>query len=118
MGSFLSWNCRDIRSGQDFKDLINYFHPVCIVLQEAFLLSNIPLKLHGYNSIRKDTTAGTTHSGGVCIFTSSLYPSTPLALNTSLPAVAVQNHNRILVTVFSFYLPPHDVVSFLHHLSC
>ncbi|GBO20397.1 putative RNA-directed DNA polymerase from transposon X-element [Araneus ventricosus] len=112
MGSFLSWNCRGIRSKlQDLKGLINYFHPVCVGLQETFLSSNIALKLRGYTSVRKDTATGSNHSGGVCILTSNLYPSTPLTLHTSLQAVAVQVHARTLVTVCCVYLPPHDVVS-------
>ncbi|GBN46435.1 hypothetical protein AVEN_21604-1 [Araneus ventricosus] len=95
MGSFLSWNCRGIRSKlQDLKGLINYFHPVCIGLQETFLSSNNPLKLSGYNSARKDIATGSNHSGCVCILTSNLYPSTPLTLLTSLQAVAVQAHAR------------------------
>ncbi|GBM10831.1 hypothetical protein AVEN_199-1 [Araneus ventricosus] len=112
MGTFLSWNCRGIRSKlQDLKGLINVFNPVCIGLQETFLSSNIPLKLRGYNSVRKDTATGSNHSGGVCILTSNLYPSTPLTLHTSLQAVAVQVHARTLVTVCCVYLPPHDVIS-------
>ncbi|GBO27325.1 hypothetical protein AVEN_19773-1 [Araneus ventricosus] len=112
MGTFFSWNCRGIRSKlQDLKGLINSFHPVCIGLQETFLSSNNPLKLRGYNSVRRDAATGSNHSGGVCILTSNLYPSTPLILHTSLQAVAVQVHARTLVTVCSVYLPPHDVIS-------
>ncbi|GBM28981.1 hypothetical protein AVEN_78716-1 [Araneus ventricosus] len=112
MGTFLSWNCRGIRSKfQDLKGLINIFNPVCIGLQETFLSSNNPLKLHGYNSVRKDAAIGSNHSGCVCILTSNLYPSTPLTLHTSLQAVAAQVHTRSLVTVCCVYLPPHDVVS-------
>ncbi|KAF8768289.1 hypothetical protein HNY73_021128 [Argiope bruennichi] len=54
---------------------------------------------------------GSHSSGGVCIFTSNLYPSTSLTLNTALQAVAVQIHVRSLVTVCCIYLPPHDVIS-------
>ncbi|XP_055939440.1 uncharacterized protein LOC129969057 [Argiope bruennichi] len=109
MGTFLSWNCRGLRSKlQDIKDIINKFHPICIGLQETFLSSNIPLKLRGYNSVRKDTIHGT---GGVCVLTSNLYPSTVLALRTTLQAVAVQVHARKLVTVCSIYLPPHDLIN-------
>ncbi|GBO44097.1 hypothetical protein AVEN_188026-1 [Araneus ventricosus] len=81
--------------------------PTC----ETFLSSNNPLKLRGYNSVRKDAATGSNHSGGVCILTSNLYPSTPLTLHTSLQAVAVQVHVRTLVTVCSVYLPPQDVIS-------
>ncbi|GBN39663.1 hypothetical protein AVEN_114665-1 [Araneus ventricosus] len=92
MGTFLSWNCRGIRSKlQDLKGLINIFNPVCIELEETFLSSTIPLKLR----VRKDTATGSNHSGGVCILTSNLYPSTPLTLHTSLQAVAVQVHAEL-----------------------
>ncbi|GBM31747.1 hypothetical protein AVEN_45660-1, partial [Araneus ventricosus] len=64
-----------------------------------------------YNSVRKDAATGSNHSRGVCILTSNLYPSTPLTLQTSLQAVAVQVHAQTLVTVCSVYLPPHDVIS-------
>ncbi|GBN55058.1 hypothetical protein AVEN_204339-1 [Araneus ventricosus] len=61
MCTFLSWNCRDIRSKlQDLKGVINVFNPVCIGLQETFLSSNNPLKLRGYNSVRKDAATGIT----------------------------------------------------------
>ncbi|GBM48439.1 hypothetical protein AVEN_98981-1 [Araneus ventricosus] len=110
MGTFLSWNFRGIRSKlQDLKGLINFFNPVCIGLQET-LSSNVPLKLRGYNSVRKDTVTGSNHSGGVCILTSNLYPSSTLTLHTSLQAVSVQVYARTLVTVCCVYLPPHDVV--------
>ncbi|GBO00212.1 hypothetical protein AVEN_239574-1 [Araneus ventricosus] len=98
------------RSG-DLKGLINSFHPVCVGLQENFLSSNNPLKLRGYNSVRRDAATGSNHSGVVCILTSNLYPSTPLILHTSLQAVAIQVHARTLVTVCSVCLPPHDVIS-------
>ncbi|GBN29239.1 hypothetical protein AVEN_151172-1 [Araneus ventricosus] len=112
MGTFLSWNCHGIRSKlKDLKGLISIFNPVCMGLQEIFLSSTIPIKLRGYNSVPKDTATGSNHSGGVCILTSNLYPSTPLTLHTSLQAVAVQDHARTLVTVCSVYLPPHDVIS-------
>ncbi|GBM53583.1 RNA-directed DNA polymerase from mobile element jockey [Araneus ventricosus] len=78
---------------------------------KTFLASNIPLKLRGYNCVRKDTDTGSHSSGGVCILTSNLYPSTPLTLHTTLQAVAVQVHTRALVTVCCIYLPPHDVIT-------
>ncbi|GBN41249.1 hypothetical protein AVEN_78773-1, partial [Araneus ventricosus] len=74
-------------------------------------LSRHSVQITGPQSVRKDTATGSNHSGGVCILTSNLYPSTPLTLHTSLQAVAVQVHTRSLVTVCCVYLPPHDVVS-------
>ncbi|GBO16034.1 hypothetical protein AVEN_115805-1 [Araneus ventricosus] len=105
MGSFLSWNCHGIRFKlQELKGLINFFHPVCVGLQEKFLSSNNPFKLSGYNSVRKDAAAtGSNHSGGVCILTSNLYPITPLTLHTSLQAVTVQVHTRSLVSLLCLF---------------
>ncbi|GBN57650.1 putative RNA-directed DNA polymerase from transposon X-element, partial [Araneus ventricosus] len=112
MGTFVSWNCHGIRSKlQDIKTIFNTFHPVCIGLQETFLKSTVPLKLRGYNCVRRDSDTGVTSSGGVCSLTSNLYPSTPLTLHTNLQAVAVQVHTRSLITVCSIYLPPHDVIT-------
>ncbi|GBN69367.1 hypothetical protein AVEN_15743-1 [Araneus ventricosus] len=84
---------------------------VLLRLQETFLSSNNPLKLRGCNSVRKDKATGSNHSGGVCILTSNLYPSTPRALHTSSQAVTKQVHARTLVTVCCVYLPLHDVIS-------
>ncbi|GBN54863.1 hypothetical protein AVEN_131063-1 [Araneus ventricosus] len=50
-------------------------------------------------------------SGGVCIFTSNSYPSTPLVLHTNLQAVAIQVYVKTLVTVCCVYLPPRDIIS-------
>ncbi|GBN04963.1 putative RNA-directed DNA polymerase from transposon X-element [Araneus ventricosus] len=108
----LQMNCDVLETPPcDLKGLINIFRPVCIGLQETFLSSNNPLKLRGYNSLRKDAATGSNHSGGVCILTSNLYPSTSLTLHTSLQAVAIQVHTRSLVTVCCVYLPLHDVIS-------
>ncbi|GBO43777.1 putative RNA-directed DNA polymerase from transposon X-element, partial [Araneus ventricosus] len=70
----------------------------------------MPFKIRGYNSARKDIDSGNT-SGGVCILTSNLYPSSPLSLHSSLQAVAVQVYTRTLVTVCNIYLPPHAVIN-------
>ncbi|GBN79508.1 hypothetical protein AVEN_205507-1 [Araneus ventricosus] len=96
---------------QDIKALINVSHPVCMALQETFLKPNNYLKLRGYSCVRKDNDSGVSTSGGVCIFTSNLYPSTTLNLHTSLQAIAVQVHFRTLVTICCIYLPPSDAIS-------
>ncbi|GBN43233.1 hypothetical protein AVEN_81852-1 [Araneus ventricosus] len=54
--------------------------------------------------------ADETSSGGVCILTSNLYPSSGLSLHTSLQAVAVQIHFKTLITICSVYLPPHETI--------
>ncbi|XP_055932932.1 uncharacterized protein LOC129962953 [Argiope bruennichi] len=91
MGTFFSWNCRGIRSKlSDIKTILNKFHPICLGIQETFLTPSIPIKLRGYNCTRKDTDTGSRSSGGVCLLTSNLYPSTPITLHTPLQAVAVR----------------------------
>ncbi|GBN07208.1 putative RNA-directed DNA polymerase from transposon BS [Araneus ventricosus] len=71
----------------------------------------MPFKIRGYNSARKDIDSGNNISGGVCILTSNLYPSSPLSLHSSLQAVAEQVYTRTLVTVCNIYLPPHAVIN-------
>ncbi|GBL82176.1 hypothetical protein AVEN_252370-1 [Araneus ventricosus] len=111
MVPLVSWNCRGIWSKLvDVKALVNSSHPVCVALQETFLKPNAHLKLCGYNCVRKDNVAGIS-SGGVCLLTSNLYPSTTLNLHISLQAVAVQVHIKTLVTVCCIYLPPNDAIS-------
>ncbi|CAL1300058.1 unnamed protein product, partial [Larinioides sclopetarius] len=91
--------------------LLNFSQPVCVALQETFLKSNFYFKLRGYSCVRKDVDSLTTPSGGVCILTSNLYPSSPFPRRFSVQAVAVQVQIRTLVTVCCIYLPPHDTIS-------
>ncbi|GFT26350.1 probable RNA-directed DNA polymerase from transposon X-element [Trichonephila clavipes] len=68
------------------------------------------MQVRGYNCVRRDVDGDTSPTGGVCLFTSNLYPSTVVTLHTSLQAVAVRIHVHSLVTVCCVYLPPNDVV--------
>ncbi|GFX25535.1 putative RNA-directed DNA polymerase from transposon X-element [Trichonephila clavipes] len=47
------------------------------------------MKVRGYNCVRRDVDGDTSPTGGVCLFTSNLYPSNVVTLHTSLQAVAV-----------------------------
>ncbi|GFS74418.1 putative RNA-directed DNA polymerase from transposon X-element [Trichonephila clavipes] len=60
--------------------------------------------------VRRDVDGDTSPTGGVCLFTSNLFPSNVVTLHTSLQAVAVRIHIHSLVTVCCVYLPPNDVV--------
>ncbi|GFT76636.1 uncharacterized protein TNCV_3646451 [Trichonephila clavipes] len=68
------------------------------------------MQVRGYNCVRRDVDGDTSPTGGVCLFTSNLFPSNVVTLHTSLQAVAVRIHVHSLVTVCCVYLPPNDVV--------
>ncbi|GFX36913.1 putative RNA-directed DNA polymerase from transposon X-element [Trichonephila clavipes] len=107
----ISWNCRGLRTRlDDLKSIISTYQPACVALQETFLKSTMTMQVRGYNCVRRDVDGDTSPTGGVCLFTSNLYPSTVVTLHTSLQAVAVRIHIHSLVTVCCVYLPPNDVV--------
>ncbi|GFT03178.1 probable RNA-directed DNA polymerase from transposon X-element [Trichonephila clavipes] len=111
MTSFISWNCRGLRTRlDDLKSIISTYQPACVALQETFLKSTMTMQVRGYNCVRRDVDGDTSPTGGVCLFTSNLYPSNVVTLHTSLQAVAVRIHVHSLVTVCCVYLPPNDVV--------
>ncbi|GFW48445.1 RNA-directed DNA polymerase from mobile element jockey [Trichonephila clavipes] len=111
MTSFISWNCRGLRTRlDDHKSIISTYQPACVALQETFLKSAMTLQVRGYNCVRRDVDGDTSPNGDVCLFTSHLYPSNVVTLHTSLQAVAVRIHIHSLVTVCCVYLPPNDVV--------
>ncbi|GFW52164.1 putative RNA-directed DNA polymerase from transposon X-element [Trichonephila clavipes] len=56
--------------------------------------------------VRRDVDGDASPTGGVCLFTSHLYPSNVVTLHTSLQAVAVRIHVHSLVTVCCVYLLP------------
>ncbi|GFX13664.1 probable RNA-directed DNA polymerase from transposon X-element [Trichonephila clavipes] len=109
--SFISWNCRGLRTRlADLKSIISTYQPACVALQETFLKSTMTMQVRGYNCVRRDVDGDTSPTGGVCLFTSNLFPSNVVTLHTSLQAVAVRIHIHSLVTVCCVYLPPNDVV--------
>ncbi|GFU64638.1 putative RNA-directed DNA polymerase from transposon X-element [Trichonephila clavipes] len=111
MTSFISWNCRGLRTRlDDLKSLLSTYKPACVALQETFLISPMTLQVRGYNCVRRDVDGDTSPNGGACLFTSHLYPSNVITLHTSLQAAAVRIHVHSLVTVCCVYLPPNDVV--------
>ncbi|GFW95663.1 hypothetical protein TNCV_18941 [Trichonephila clavipes] len=111
MTSFISWNCRGLRTRlDDLKSIISTHQPACVALQETFLKSTMTMRVRGYNCVRRDVEGDTSPTGGVCLFTSNLFPSNVVTLHTSLQAVAVRIHVHSLVTVCCVYLPPNDVV--------
>ncbi|GFV94202.1 putative RNA-directed DNA polymerase from transposon X-element [Trichonephila clavipes] len=98
--SFISWNCRGLRTRlADLKSIISTYQSACVALQETFLKSTMTMKVRGYNCVRRDVDGDTSPNGGVCLFTSHLYPSNVVTLHTSLQAVAVRIHVHSFVTV-------------------
>ncbi|GFW43772.1 RNA-directed DNA polymerase from mobile element jockey [Trichonephila clavipes] len=111
MTSFISWNCRGLRTRlDDLKYIISPYQPACVALQETFLKRTMTMRVRGYNCVRRNLDGNESPTGGVCLFTSNLYPSNIVTLHTSLQDVAVRIHIRSLVTVCFVYLPPNDVV--------
>jgi hypothetical protein len=105
--ALLSWNCHGFKHHvSELRDLINQYHPVCLALQETFLHEAKTAKIRRYSTLRKDYVDGDRASGGVALFTSHDYPSSPLNIHTNLQAVAARIHIHSLITVCSLYLPP------------
>lgn len=107
MAVLLSWNCHGFHQhASDLRDLINYYHPICVALQETFLQSTKFAKIRNYSIFRKDNDNENRTSGGVALLISHDYPCSPVHLQTDLQAVAVKIHIRSVITVCSLYLPP------------
>ncbi|GFU46454.1 putative RNA-directed DNA polymerase from transposon X-element [Trichonephila clavipes] len=68
------------------------------------------MQVRAYNCVQRDVDGDASPTGGVCLFTSHLYPSNFVTLHTSLQAVAVRIRIHSLVTVCCVYLPPNDIV--------
>ncbi|GBN50400.1 hypothetical protein AVEN_224438-1 [Araneus ventricosus] len=110
MANFVSWNCRGIKNKfSDLKDIINSHQPSIIALQETYLKPEDTISLQHYNLLHKHGI-GHRITGGVALLISNSFPSSPLTLNTSLQAIAVQIHTHSLITVCSLYLPPNTPV--------
>ncbi|GBN08031.1 hypothetical protein AVEN_8247-1 [Araneus ventricosus] len=110
MANFVSWNWRGIKNKfSDLKDIINSHQPSIIALQETYLKPEDTISLKHYNLLHKHGI-GNRISGGVALLISNSFPSSPLTLNTSLQAIAVQIHTHSLITVCSLYLSPNTPV--------
>ncbi|GFX36906.1 hypothetical protein TNCV_501461, partial [Trichonephila clavipes] len=52
MTSFISWNCRGLRTRlADLKSIISTYQPACVALQETFLKSTMTMQVRGYNCV-------------------------------------------------------------------
>ncbi|GFW67584.1 RNA-directed DNA polymerase from mobile element jockey [Trichonephila clavipes] len=97
-------------STDDLKSIISTYQPACVAPSETFLKSSMTIRVRGYNCVRRDVDGDACPTGGVCLFTSHLYPNNVVTMHTSLQAVTVRIHIHSLVTVCCVYLPPNDVV--------
>lgn len=102
----LSWNIRGIRSNLDnLKLLILKYNPTIITLQETYqahIPNTYPFNL--YNWTHSPTSTIMHHS--VCIGVHNSIPTTPCAISSPLPAIAVHIKAPIETTLVSVYLPP------------
>ncbi|GFV35357.1 RNA-directed DNA polymerase from mobile element jockey [Trichonephila clavipes] len=95
MASFISWNCRGLKTRlDDFKFIISTYQ--CVALQKTFLKRTMTMRVRGYNCARRDVDGDASPTGGVCLFTSNLYPSNVVTLHTSLQAVAAVQFTSFL----------------------
>ncbi|GFX38226.1 hypothetical protein TNCV_3838251 [Trichonephila clavipes] len=102
--SFISWNCRGLRSRlDDFKSIISTYQLAWPAFQETFLKSTMTMRVRGYNCVQRDIDCDTSPTGGVCLFTSNLYPSDLATLHTSLQAVGVRIHIHSLVSLLCLF---------------
>ncbi|GFT80881.1 hypothetical protein TNCV_4746861 [Trichonephila clavipes] len=61
MTSFISWNCRGLRTRlADLKSIISTYQPACVALQETFLKSTMTMQVRGYNCVRRDVDGDTS----------------------------------------------------------
>ncbi|GFX80446.1 putative RNA-directed DNA polymerase from transposon X-element [Trichonephila clavipes] len=93
MTSFISWNCRGLRTRlTDLKSIITTYQPACVALQETFLTITMTMQVLGYNCVRRDADGDTSPTGGVCLFTSNLYPSTVVTLHIVTGCGSTDSH--------------------------
>lgn len=107
MSVFLQWNCRGLFSNyDDITFLINEHHPAAFCLQETHLKESHSNVLRHFKVFRKDRLNASVASGGVAVVVQRMVPSTEVALQTSLEAVAVRLLLDRVITVCSVYISP------------
>ena len=108
MTNILQWNCRGIRTGApDLLDMLRGKTPAIVCIQETKLSPAHRFDVHGYSVYRKDVVSDSIAHGGVMLLTHGSIPARPLALQTSLQAVAARvNFDDRDISVCSLYLPP------------
>uniref|UniRef100_A0A147BLN2 Putative tick transposon n=1 Tax=Ixodes ricinus TaxID=34613 RepID=A0A147BLN2_IXORI len=103
----MHWNCRGLLHNiDDIHFLLNELRPIALALQETHLTSKHTRVLSNYHLFRKDRSSSHS-SGGVAIVVQGGVACVEVPLDTPLEAVAAQILTDRLITVVSFYLPPH-----------
>ncbi|GBO37413.1 putative RNA-directed DNA polymerase from transposon X-element, partial [Araneus ventricosus] len=110
--NLLSWNCHGFRTHiDDIKNIINKYLPICIALQETYLTPEKDPKIKNYSIQRKDNIQNGRAVGGVALLYSQRFSSRPLALDTTLQAVAIQIDIKMLLTICAIYIPPNLTIN-------
>ena len=111
MTNFISWNCRGLINKRDeIREIISDHRPICFALQETHLKNNDKVTIRGYSIYSKSCHSSERATGGVALLVSNNFPHSPIPLNTSFYAIAVQIHIRHIISVCSIYLPPNDAL--------
>ncbi|GBM11502.1 hypothetical protein AVEN_101897-1 [Araneus ventricosus] len=101
----VSWNCHGFNvHKQDVKSIVNKYQPVCLGLQETYLLSHTSAELKNFTIQREEHVEGSRLSGGVASLTSCHILAKTIDLNTDLQAVAIQIQLNVRLTVCFLYL--------------
>ena len=109
MSSILQWNCNGLsRHYEELKVLITENKINIICLQETHLRPNSTFNLHHFTSYHTNHINNDKACGGVAIFVSDDFISTPIQLNTRLQAVAVKVSSHLSYTLCNIYLPPRE----------
>ena len=106
MDCILQWNLQSYRTKfSELKQLINFYSPICICLQETLLKPGNNYPPSQYNLIHSSPTRADGHERGAGILVHTRVHFETVDLNTDLQAVAVSLFLRQKYTVCSLYLP-------------
>lgn len=110
MALIVQWNCHGFFAHlAEIKKLIEMFNPVCLCLQETYLIPEQNYILKGYKIFRRDNVSGRRRNGGVAVLVKDKYFSREHHINSnSLQAIAidVKTSSQLFFTICNMYIPP------------
>ena len=111
--ALLSWNLNGYFSHFEEQQLLSVDRkPLFLCLQETYILPEHLLRLSRYVCYRKDTVARVHAHGGVTVLVHDSIDSQEIALQSTLPVVAVKvTMTNFSLIVCSLYLPPGQLLS-------